>query len=320
MKLLRLLTLGAFAALFVAPAPAASPIRVMLLDGESGGPYHKWQIVTPVLKKQLDDTGLFQVDVVTAPKAGEDFSAFHPDFAKYQVIVANYDTADWPAELKTSLDTFMKNGGGLAIVHAADNAFGNWKEFNQMIGVGGWRGRNETTGPRWFFKDGKPAQDASPGRAGAHGRRVPVQVATRDTSHPITKGLPALWMHQGDELYNNLRGPGENMTILATAFSDPANAGTGRDEPVLMVINYGKGRVFHTVLGHDINALSCVGFAATFQRGTEWAATGKVTQKVPANFPTANSVTYRSDYAAMDPGYKNGLNGLDAQPGAGRGR
>jgi len=126
-------------------------------------------------------------------------------------------------------------------------------------------------------------------------------------------------MHQGDELYNSLRGPGENMTVLATAFSDPANAGTGRDEPVLMVVNYGKGRVFHTIMGHDIVALSCEGFVATFQRGTEWAATGKVTQKVPATFPTATSVTYRTDYATMDPGFKNGLNGLDAQP-AGRGR
>jgi type 1 glutamine amidotransferase len=85
---------------------------------------------------------------------------------------------------------------------------------------------------------------------------------------------------------------------------------------MLMALSYGKGRVFHTTLGHDINALSSVGFVVTFQRGTEWAATGKVTQKVPAKIPTANTVSYRSDLAAMDPLYKNGLNGLDA--GAGR--
>ena len=108
-------------------------------------------------------------------------------------------------------------------------------------------------------------------------------------------------MHQGDELYNSLRGPGQNMTVLATAFSDPANSGSGHDEPMLMVLRFGKGRIFHTVLGHDVNALSCVGFLTTFQRGTEWAATGKVTQKVPANFPTADIVMYRSDIAAMDP-------------------
>jgi type 1 glutamine amidotransferase len=90
------------------------------------------------------------------------------------------------------------------------------------------------------------------------------------------------------------------MTVLATAHSDPANKGTGRDEPMLMVLSYGKGRIFHTTMGHDVPALSCVGFIATFQRGTEWAATGKVTQKVPAAFPTSDTVSYRVDIAAMN--------------------
>src|SRR5206468_858630 len=106
-----------------------------------------------------------------------------------------------------------------------------------------------------------------------------LQSVNRVTDHPITKGLPKEWMHVGDELYANLRGPGENMTILSTAWSDPANHGTGRDEPMLMVITYGKGRVFHTAMGHDLAALNCAGFITTYQRGTEWAATGKVTQK-----------------------------------------
>jgi hypothetical protein len=135
---------------------------------------------------------------------------------------------------------------------------------------------------------------------------LPFQIAIRDTGHPITKGLPPMWMHQGDELYNSLRGPGENMTVLATAHSDPLpGTGTNRDEPMLMVLSYGKGRAFHTILGHDVSAMSCLGFIATFQRGTEWAATGNVTQKVPANFPTADSVSYRVDIAAMDPAFLN---------------
>jgi type 1 glutamine amidotransferase len=301
---------------------AAAPIRVMLLDGESGGTYHNWQLITPVLRKELDETGLFQVDVVTAPPKGADFSGFKPDWNKYQVIVFNYDAPDerWPQDLKTSFEQYVKNGGGVVTVHAADNAFGSWDAFNEMIGVGGWRGRNEKTGPHWFYKDGKLTSDASPGNAGNHGRRVPYQVVVRDPEHPIMKGLPKAWMHQGDELYNRLRGPGTNMTVLATAYSDPANSGSGVDEPQLIVLNYGKGRIFHSTFGHDVFALSSVDGVVTFQRGVEWAATGKVTQKVPSSFPTADTVSYRADLAAMDPAYKNGLNALTAAPaGGGRG-
>lgn len=281
----------------------AAPIRVMILDGESGGTYHDWQRVTPVLRKMLDETALFDVVVVTAPPATGDFNTFNPSFTAFQVVVMNYDAPDerWPAPLKASFEDYMSKGGGLVIVHAADNAFAEWPAFNEMIGVGGWRGRTETSGPFWYYKDGKLVSDSTPGRAGSHGRRIPFQVAVRNTIHPIMRGLPRVWMHQGDELYARLRGPGKNMTVLATAYADPANNGTGHDEPQLMVLTFGKGRVFHTTMGHDVTALSSVDFVATFQRGTEWAATGTVTQKVPAGFPTANVVSYRTDLAALDP-------------------
>jgi uncharacterized protein len=291
---------------------AADPIPVMLLDGESAGAYHKWALITPVLKKQLEEPGLFRVDVVTAPPAGGDYHSFQPDFRKYAVVVWNYDAPDerWPADLKASFEQYIREGGGLVSVHAADNAFPNWTAFNEMIALGGWRARTEQQGPYWYYKDGKLTPDPASGPAGSHGRRTPYRVTVR-ASHAITNGLPPQWMHQGDELYAHLRGPGKNVTVLATAFSDPSNSGSGHDEPVLMAITYGRGRVFHTTMGHDINALSSVDFVVTFQRGAQWAATGEVTQKVPANFPTANAVTYRTDFAAMDPGYRNGLNPLD---------
>jgi type 1 glutamine amidotransferase len=136
-------------------------------------------------------------------------------------------------------------------------------------------------------------RDSSPGRGGHHGPENEFLVTMRDHDHPITKGLPDFWMHSKDECYSMLRGPAENMTILATACDSPALQKAGRHEPMLMVIDYGKGRVFHTTLGHDDYSLESVGFISTFLRGTEWAATGKVTQKVPDDFPDPDKPSVR---------------------------
>jgi type 1 glutamine amidotransferase len=288
-----------------APAHAAK-IPVAIVDGQSGGPYHNWKLTTQVLKRELDETGLFDVTVITAPVSDGDFSGFNPNFAQFKALVMNYDGPDWPAPLKAQFEQYVSSGGGLVIVHAANNAFPNWPAYNLMIGIGGWRSRNENAGPYWYWKDGQIVSDPKPGTAGQHGGRLPFQVTARDANHPIMRGLPPVWMHANDELYGMLRGPGKNMTVLATAHSDLKNRGSGFDEPMMMVLSYGKGRIFHTPMGHDAFALSCVGFITIFQRGTEWAATGKVTQKVPPDFPTATTVSYRVDIAEMDPAFLNG--------------
>ena len=282
------------AALALPAALAAPPIRALIIDGQNN---HDWRQTTPVLKKILEEGGRCQVDVVTTPPKGGDFSAFRPDFARYQVVISNYnefpDGSKWPAEVQTAFEAFVRSGGGFVSYHAADNAFPEWRAYNLMTGIGGWLGRNEKSGPFWYFRDGKLVSDPSPGAAGSHGERKSFPVVIRDRHHPITRGLPETWMHVGDELYARMRGPGQQMTVLATAFSDPANRGTGHDEPMLLAIRYGKGRVFHTTLGHDVPAMECVGFITTLQRGAEWAATGKVTVKVPADFPTADHASTR---------------------------
>lgn len=279
----KLLVLLALAALASSPALAAGKLKVLLIDGQNN---HNWKGVTPVLKTILEKSGRFDVTVSTTPgnKApAADWSAWHPVFKDYDVVLSNYNGQEWPAEVKTAFVEYIKNGGGLAVVHAADNAFGKWPEFNEMIGVGGWDGRNEKSGPRLHWVDGKIVRDTSPGNAGAHGQQHEYLLEVRTPDHPVVAGLPASWRHSKDELYASLRGPANNLTVLATAFSDPKTGGTGRNEPMLMALDYGKGRVFHDAMGHDVYSLADTGFQVTLQRGCEWAATGKVT--IPA--PTA---------------------------------
>lgn len=281
------------AAVLAAPAWCAKH-KALIIDGQNN---HQWQQTTPVMKSQLEATGLFDIDVLTSPPKGADFSSFKPEFKKYSVVISNYNDFGggtvWPEPVQKDLEQYVSGGGGFVVVHAADNAFPNWVEFNKMIALGGWMGRNEKSGPYVRYRDGKMVKDMTPGNGGHHGRQHEYQVATREPNHPIMKGLPPIWKHTQDELYDSLRGPAENLTVLATAYSDKSTGGTGEHEPALMVINYGKGRVFHTILGHSAETMKCVGFMVTFQRGVEWAATGKVTQKVPADFPSADKVSLR---------------------------
>jgi type 1 glutamine amidotransferase len=288
-----LLNIGSFllAASVCLGAPA---LKVLIVDGQLN-PAHVWKETTPYLKKMMEESGRFKVEVATTPAKGGDMSGFKPNFAAYNVVVLNYYGDAWPAATNAAFEKYVSGGGGVVVYHAADNAFPEWKEYQEIIAVGGWEHRTtDKFGPRVRFRDGKTVLDNSPANCGHHGKRLPFQVTTRDAENPIMKGLPAVWMHPADELYDSLCGPAKNLDVLATAHSDPANMkGTGEEEPMLMTIRYGKGRVFHTTLGHDIAAMQDVGFITTFNRGAEWAATGKVTIKVPADFPGADKVSVR---------------------------
>ncbi|MDY0169301.1 MAG: ThuA domain-containing protein [Thermoguttaceae bacterium] len=269
---------------------AEPPLRALIIDGQNN---HDWKNTTPLLKKPLEETGLFAVDVATSPPQGEDMSGFRPQFGDYDVLVMNYTGDDWPEETRKDLEQYMAGGGGMVVVHAASNAFPRWDAYNEMIGLGGWGGRNEKSGPWVYWQDGRIVRDDSPGRGGSHGRQFPVQATVRVPDHPITRGLPEKFMHGVEELYDRLRGPAKNLTVLATSFAPEEMGGSGREEPVLMTIRYGEGRVFHTVFGHAPPQHKSVAFIATLQRGAEWAATGKVTQPIPDDFPTADEAMVR---------------------------
>lgn len=297
----RLLLALLLALALIAPAQAADKIKVLLIDGQNN---HAWAKTTPVIKANLEKTGRFTVDVVTSPakpqapkavKGGKKqaapksdpaaWAAFKPEFAKYDVVFSNYNGEDWPAEAQKNLEQYMANGGGLVIFHAANNAFSKWVEWNKMIGLN-WM--PNTFGDGIKIVDGKMVRiPKGEGNGAGHGPQHPYTCELVIKDHPITAGMPAKWTHVSDELYHGQRGPALNMTVLVSAFDDPAatqGKGTGNNEPMVYTVSYGKGRVFVDLLGHDVPQTQAPDNQALLARGTEWAATGKVTLPIPEDF------------------------------------
>jgi uncharacterized protein len=284
------LTALLFGLLAVSVAWADPPLKALVIDGQNA---HNWKETSPVLKQLLEQSGMFQVDVATSPPKGQDMSGFQPKFSDYALVVLNYQGDEWPEDTKQAFVDYVKNGGGVLVYHFACAAFPKWPEYNEIIGLGGWGGRNETAGPYLRLRDGQFVRDDTPGRGGGHGPMQPFQLVVREPNHPITEGLPPTFMHVDDELYGWLRGPAKNLTVLATAFAPKELGGAGEHEPVLFTVEYGKGRVFQNALGHTAKELKSVAFIATFLRGAEWAATGKVTQAVPDDFPAPDKASIR---------------------------
>lgn len=307
----------------------APMLKALIIDGQNN--HYVWPKNTMILRDYLKETGLFTVDVyrtdtvwlgikynkerpgtlekyitefpldtISRFNSIDSLKSVHVDveFEKYDLIVSNLGafTAEWPENIKVRFEKYMKNGGGLVVIHAANNAWGNWDEYNKMIGLGAWGDRDSITGPYVYYdQKGELTYDPSEGIGGSHGAQYEFLVTTREPEHPIMKGLPVEWLHAQDEMYDRMRGPFENATILATSYADvdknaqtwePELKGTGWNVPMLMAINYGKGRTFHSAMGHFDYSVECVGFMTTFQRGAEWAASGKVTQNIPNDFPT----------------------------------
>lgn len=289
---------------------AEKKLRALIVDGQNN--HNVWPKSTHMMRDYLEETGLFEVDLYRSrytwkgTRFGDDFKLddgkeyedlkkpktdeqFAPVFADYDVVISNFghSAAPWPKQTQADFEKYMAAGGGLVVVHAADNSFPKWAEFNRMIGLGGWGKRNEKSGPYVYYNtDNELIRDTAKGKGGGHGPQREFPVVVREPDHPIMAGMPTKFMHTKDELYHTLRGPAEGMSVLATGFADKKFKGTGRHEPVVMVIEYEKGRVFHTTLGHDDYSVECVALITLLQRGTEWAATGKVTIQIPDDFPT----------------------------------
>ena len=256
------------------------------------------------IKMTLENSGLFSLEVAVSPKQGEDMSNFSVDFSKYKLVVLDYNGDSWSDAMNSAFMDYVRSGGGVVVYHAADNAFTDWQAYNEMIALGGWGGRNEASGPYFYWKNGALQSDDSPGIGGSHGFRHEYVLNCRSISHPITDGLPTQWKHASDELYDRMRGPGGIKDVLYTAYSSPNQKGSGREEPLVFTVEYGKGKVFHIMLGHcgesldDNPAMQCAGFQTLLLRGSEWCATGNVTRTVPKDFPTADAVSYRMNYSA----------------------
>lgn len=278
-------------------AAEAPKISVLIVDGINN---HDWQRGTQIMKSILEQSGRFTVDVSTTPDAKapeEAWNSWRPNFSKYPVVISNFNGSHtpsgvrWPREVEASFESYVQNGGGVVIVHAANNSFLNWPAYNEMIGLG-WRDKN--FGPSLTISPDEKIITIPPGqgRGPGHGPEHDFQMTVLNTEHPITQGMPKHWMHPHEQLTHGQHGPAKNMTILTYAWSKDVN----ENEPMDWVVSYGKGRVYTTMLGHlwkdgPDTALHCVGFQTLLIRGTEWAATGKVSYPIPSNFPTSNHVS-----------------------------
>ncbi len=236
-------------------------IRVLIFSGFNN---HDWRTTTPFLRKLLTDTGWFDVRVCENPE-GTTAATLSP----YDALVIDYCGPRWGKTTEEAVASFVRSGKGMVVVHGASYAFAGleilgdghrptgmkeppWPEYARMVGG---------------FWPGVPAKQF-------HGQRHSFKVKIADRSHAIFQGMGDSFVAT-DELYHSMRFFPETK-VLATAYDDPAMGGTGKEEPMLTAVNYGKGRVFYTALGHEVPAMSESGFITTFTRGTEWAATGKV--------------------------------------------
>jgi type 1 glutamine amidotransferase len=230
----------AFGAADVPPAPAAAPIRVLILSGENN---HDWRHTTPKLREILESSGLCRVDVTEHP---EQLTA--KSLEPYDVILSNWNTFDrrghavrWPEATRQAYLDFVRHGKGHVVVHAGSASFYDWPEYQRLC-LATWKIGTTEHGPIHEF---------------------PIRIDVTD--HPITQGVQPF--RTRDELWDHAAvQPG--VTVLASAYSGKSR----RWEPIAMTGAFGEGRSFTLLLGHNTAGMDNAGFQTLLRRGIAWAA------------------------------------------------
>jgi len=241
---------------------ADQKIRVLVLTGNSDWS-HPWQGTAPFLQGLLTNTGRFDV------KLEEEVRGITADtLANYDVLVDYYYGPRWGSTTEKAVEDFISSGKGMVAIHGVlygpffGQAGGTPTEPRRLEGEP-WQAFIDMVGMTWDINNI------------GHAKRHVFAVQWTDHESPINQGLPPTFV-ANDELYHKIDLK-PTAHVLATAFDDPNNpGGTGKTEPAVWTVAYGKGRVMVTVLGHDLLAMTQPGFMDLLARGTEWAATGSV--------------------------------------------
>lgn len=283
-RVLTTLALGLLACLPQIGASAAEPleIRLLIVDGQNN---HDWRSTTPAMRGMLEDAG-FSVHVATVPAEGPEREQYALALDDYDVVLGNFtDIGGRPAPRKffNDLAEWVAAGGGFVPVHAATAGMEHLPEYVRMVGLG-WG--NPQRGARLVLdEEGREIRTPQgQGRGTGHGGLGPIDVTIWADDHPIVQGLPRN-LQVRDELWFAARGPAEQLTVLATGWAPQ----TEQNEPILWTVDYGEGRVFVHLLGHDANTMQDDFFRITLLRGCQWAATGEVTLPLPAELQQATA-------------------------------
>lgn len=236
-----LLAVGCCAVACAAERPAG--IRVLLITGDDVGA-HDWKEMAAATREVLETSGKFQVRVCEDPLILESETALQA-YDVIAMLMYNRSVPMITARAQENLLNFVKGGKGFYVQHLASASFGQWEAYGRLCGR------------KWVM-----------GTSG-HGPRDVFEARVVDREHPITKGLQDFRVD--DELYAKLQGSGE-IHVLVEADSE----WSGKTEPLVFTLPYGKGRSVHNAFGHDRKAIMTPAVQRLIARGVEWAATGMV--------------------------------------------